>query len=159
MLRRKLLAPAFCSLLVIATTIAVAAPKVSLEGVKCLMVSKKDANEEKSAKWKKGEVYFCCDGCLGKFNKLDDKGKEKFAAAANHQLVMTKQYEQKGCPFSGGKLNPEFTIKVKGADVGFCCNGCKTKAEKMKEEEQVATLFGEKAFKKAKFEPVKKKDS
>ena len=158
MLNRKA-AWAACSLLCVATTIAIAAPKDSLEGVKCLMVAKKDANPEKSAKWKEGKVYFCCDGCLGKFSKMDDKGKEKLAAAANHQLVATKQYVQKGCPFSGGPIKPEFKISVKGAEVGFCCGGCKSKAEKMKESEQIASLFGEKTFKKAKFEPAKKKDS
>lgn len=148
------IAAAFC----VATTWAVAAPKESLEGVKCLMVAKKDADPEKSAKWKKGEVYFCCNGCLGKFNKMDEKGKEKIAAKANHQLVATKQYVQTKCPMSGGKIDAEKSIKVAGATVSFCCNGCKSKAESMKGDKQIAALFGEKAFKKAGFEPAKKKE-
>ena len=112
--------------------------------------------QAKSADWKEGKVYFCCNGCTAKFNKMDDKAKEKIAAAANHQLVATKQYVQKGCPFSGGKISDKYSITVKGAKVGFCCGGCKAKAEKMDEKTQIAELFSEKTFKKAKFEPVKK---
>ncbi|MEM7478677.1 MAG: hypothetical protein AAF483_27145 [Planctomycetota bacterium] len=124
--------------------------------VKCLMVAKRDANPSKSADWKEGKVYFCCGNCLGKFNKMDDKAKEKMAAAANHQLVASKQYVQKGCPFSGGKVNEAQFITIKGAKVSFCCGNCKAKAEKMDEKTQVAEFFGEKGFKKAKFEPAKK---
>ena len=140
------------------STIAIAAPKVSMEGVKCLMVSKKDASEEKSAKWKEGKVYFCCDGCLGKFSKLDEKGKEKIAAKANHQLVATKQYKQTACPISGRELNPEMKTKVAGVEVGFCCGGCKSSTEALKGDKQIAKVFSDKAFEKGKFELVKKKE-
>lgn len=142
--------------LTLMTSFGIAANEVALKGVKCLMVSSKDANPQKSATWKEGSVYFCCDNCLGKFNKLDDSGKEKVAAVANHQLVATKQYEQKGCPFSGGEINADTKIDVKGASVAFCCENCQGKAKNMKEDEQIASLFGEKAFKTAKFAPVKK---
>ena len=155
MLNRKTWVPALLALVGLGTSIAFAADKVSLEGVKCLMVAKKDANAEKSSKWKEGKVYFCCDGCLGKYEKMDDKAKEKIAAKANHQLVATKQYVQKGCPFSGGDIDESTAIKVAGAKVAFCCNNCKGKAEKMEGEKQVAALFGEAAFKKAGFAPAK----
>lgn len=134
-----------------------AAPEDALKGVKCLMVSKKDANAAQSAEWKKGKVYFCCGGCKGKFEKMDDKAKSKLAAAANHQLVATKQYVQKACPISGGKLNEAQSITVNGAKVSFCCGNCKAKAEKMDAKDQVAELFSEAAFKKSKYEPAKKK--
>ncbi|MFN3191095.1 MAG: hypothetical protein ACE361_11270 [Aureliella sp.] len=148
-----------CGLLLSISALSIAAPKVSLEGVKCLIASKKDANESKSAKWKEGQVYFCCDGCLSKFSKMDDKGKEKIAAAANHQLVATKQYKQEACPVSGRPLDPALKVKVKGVEVGFCCGGCKSSTEKLDEDKQIAKVFSEKAFKKAKFAPVKKSDS
>ena len=77
------------------------------------------------------------------------------AAKANAQLVASKQYVQKGCPFSGGELNAETKIKVGGAEVAFCCNNCKGKAEKMEGDAQLEALFGEKAFKTAKFEKAK----
>lgn len=135
--------------------VAMAADEISLEGVKCLLVSKKDANKDKASKWKDGKVFFCCDGCLGKFEKMDDKKKEKIAPAANHQLVATKQYEQQACPISGRDIDSEKTVEVKGVTVAFCCDGCKSKAEGMEEDKQIATLFSEKAFKQAKFAPVK----
>lgn len=139
------------------TSMAVAGGAVSLEGVKCLMVAKKDANKDKKSKWKDGNVYFCCDGCLGKYEKMSKEEKKKIAHKANHQLVATKQYVQGGCPFSGGKVDKEQTIKVMGAEVSFCCSGCKSKAESMKEEQQLTKLFSEEAFKKAKFALAKSK--
>ena len=154
MFRRAFVPAAIC--LGFAAFAAAAAPEDALEGVKCLITGKGAAEVSKSADWKEGKVYFCCNGCTAKFNKMDDKAKEKIAAAANHQLVATKQYVQKGCPFSGGKISDKYSITVKGAKVGFCCGGCKAKAEKMDEKTQIAELFSEKTFKKAKFEPVKK---
>ncbi len=137
-------------------SLAVAASDASLDGVKCLLVGKRDANPEKSAKWKDGQVYFCCDNCLGKFTKMDDAAKKEVASAANHQLVATKQYVQGGCPFSGGDVNPDHTLEIKGAKVGFCCENCLGKAKSMEEDEQIAKIFGEEAFKKAKFTLAKK---
>lgn len=124
-----------------------AADTVSLEGVKCLFNPKAAAKAEQSAEWKEGKVYFCCGNCKGKFEKMTKEDKDKMAAQSNVQLVATKQYEQKTCPMSGGKLNAETAIEVSGVKVSFCCNNCKGKAEKMKDEEKVAELFGDKAFK------------
>ena len=128
---------------------------VSLEGVKCLMAASQDAKESKASEWKEGKVYFCCDKCLGKFDAMSKEEKEKIASKANAQLVASKQYVQKACPISGGELNPETKITVAGAEIAFCCNNCKAKAEGWKGDEQVENLFGEKAFKQAKFEVVK----
>ena len=137
-------------------SIAIAAEGVSVEGVKCILQGSKAANVEKHAKYKEGNVYFCCNGCLGKFEKMADEEKTKLAAKANNQLVATKQYAQEVCPYSGGKLNDETAIKVNGAEIKFCCNNCKGKAEKLEGDAQVDELFGEKAFEKAKFKLVKK---
>lgn len=156
-MKNRLIVPGLIALVALTASISVAASGSSLEGIKCLLVSKKDANKDKAAKWKEGKVYFCCDGCLGKYEKMSKEDKTKHAAAANHQLVATKQYEQKGCPFSGGDIKKGSEIKVNGASIGFCCDNCKAKAEKMKDKDKISKLFGEEAFKKAKFTVVKKK--
>ena len=129
-------------LLVASMTVAA---DVDLTDVKCV-VAPKNATAGKSADYKDGKVYFCCGGCAGKF-AADSK---KYAVKANQQLVATKQYEQKKCPLSGGKLNPETAITLAGTKVSFCCNNCKGKVEGEKDEaKQLAMVFSEKAFAKA----------
>jgi YHS domain-containing protein len=147
MLNRK----GFLSVLSIALIagVTVWADEVKLEGIKCI-VAPKAAMAEKSATFKDGKVYFCCGGCAGKFAATP----EKFNTNANMQLVATKQYEQKACPFSGGDLNPETMIKVGDAEVSFCCNNCKGKVEAAEPAEQVKMVFEEKAFEKAGFAKV-----
>jgi len=115
--------------------------KTNLEGVKCI-VADRDAQEAKSADYKKGKVYFCCGGCVGKFAKTPDK----FATQANRQLVQTKQYKQTGCPISGAAIDSSTKIKVDGTEVAFCCGNCKAKVENAKPKEASALVFGEKAF-------------
>jgi YHS domain-containing protein len=121
----------------------VIAEDVNLEGIKCV-VAPKDAQASKSADYKDAKVFFCCGNCAGKFTS----DPSKFAEKANAQLVSTKQYEQKACPFSGGDLNAETAITVAGAKVAFCCNNCKGKAEKAKDDEQLKLVFNDKAFEK-----------
>ncbi len=139
------------ALLTLGASISVAENKVNLDGVKCLLQPTKPAAEGKSADWKKGKVYFCCNNCSGAF----EKDKEKYAAKANAQLVSTKQYKQQACPISGAKLDDSTAIEVAGAKVAFCCNNCKGKVEAAKGDEQLDLAFGEKAFEKGKFELVK----
>ena len=143
-------------LALVVSSIAVAAEGVSVEGVKCLLQGSKPANVEKSSKYKEGNVYFCCDGCRGKFDKMTAEEKTKLSAKANSQLVATKQYAQEVCPFTGGKLNDDTAIKVNDAEVKFCCNNCKGKAEKLEGDAQLEQVFGEKAFEKGKFKLVEK---
>lgn len=127
------------------------AGEVDLKDVKCV-IAPKAANATKSADYKDGKVYFCCGGCLGKFN-ADAK---KFATKANHQLVATKQYEQKKCPISGGPIKAETALTVAGTKVAFCCPSCKGKVESAKDDAaKMKIVFSEKAFKKA-FAKVKK---
>ena len=142
----------FAVLLVAGATVIAA--EVDLEGVKCI-VADRAANPEKSADYKDGKVYFCCGGCQGKFAK----NSKKYALKANHQLVATKQYEQKVCPFSGRDLNPETAVEVGGTKVTFCCDGCKGKVQGSDSEEaKLKLVFSEKAFAKA-FKKVEKKGS
>lgn len=143
-----------CLAVMLVAGATVFAGEVDLKGVKCV-VANKDASADKSAKYKDGTVYFCCGGCAGKFAKDSDK----FATQANHQLVATKQYEQKVCPFSGGDLDPAVTTKVAGATVGFCCEGCKSKVDKAgSDADKLKLVFNEKTFKKA-FAKLEKKSS
>lgn len=144
----------FMALIAIVASIGYATT-AKLEGVKCLIAGGKEAVEEKSAEWKEGKVYFCCDSCKGKFEKATKEEKEKLAAKANHQLAVSKQYAQQACPISGGSVDAATAIEVDGTKIAFCCKNCKGTAEQMKAEEKVEKLFGEEAFKKAKFEKVK----
>ena len=127
------------------------ANKVTLDGVKCMMMPAKPVKEDKFVEYKDAKVYFCCPGCVKKFS-TDAK---PFAAKANHQLALTKQYEQKKCPLSGGDIDSEQSVTVGDVKVGFCCGNCKGKAEKMEGDAQVEALFGDDAFKKGEYTLVK----
>ena len=148
MRRFSLLVAAFGLLLT-----AVVADEVKLDGIKCLVNPKAAAKADKSADYKDGKVYFCCDNCPKAFAK-DEK---KFSTSANTQLVATGQAKQAKCPLSGGDLNKDTEITVAGAKVQFCCNNCKGKVEKATGEEQAKMVFGDEAFTKAGFKVEKKK--
>lgn len=126
------------------------AADLKLDGIKCI-VAPRPIDATKSAEYKDGKVFFCCNGCAGKFT-ADNK---KFSSAANQQLVATKQYEQHKCPISGGDLTDGTELKVAETEVKFCCNGCKGKVADAEEKEQVELVFGEKAFEKAGFAKIK----
>ncbi len=118
------------------------AGEVKLEGVTCLLNSKKAANAEKSCDYKKGKVYFCCDKCAGAFAKA----KDKFATKANKQLVATKQYKQAKCPMSGKKCDASKTCKLGGVKVAFCCDKCVGAVAAAKGAKQDELVFGDKSF-------------
>jgi hypothetical protein len=138
---RSVLTALTCATLFVAT---LAAADIDLKGIKCLMNPKAKASAEQSVDYKDGKVFFCCGNCAKKFGaKTAD-----FATSANQQLVSTKQYEQKKCPLTGGKLNADTAIKVGAVKVAFCCNNCKGKAEKAEGKDQLELVFSDKAFKK-----------
>jgi YHS domain-containing protein len=131
-----------CVAILLVAAATVVAADVELKDVKCV-VADKAADMEKSADYKGGKVYFCCGNCASKFAG-DTK---KFATKANHQLVATKQFEQKSCPFSGGDLNPETALKLAGVKVAFCCNNCKGKVDSAeKDAKKLELVFNDKAF-------------
>lgn len=144
---KKCLMSLFAVLMVASVTVVASetnlADALNLDGVKCVVASR-DAQASKSADYKEGKVYFCCNGCAGKFAKEP----AKYATQGNRQLVETKQYVQTGCPISGGKLNPETAIKVDGTQVAFCCEKCQAKVESAEGKEKSELAFGEAAFKK-----------
>ncbi|MEM6981067.1 MAG: hypothetical protein AAF539_15505, partial [Planctomycetota bacterium] len=60
---------ALALLLITVTTVAA---DVDLTSVKCV-VATRDAQASKSADYKKSKVYFCCTGCVGRFQKSPTK--------------------------------------------------------------------------------------
>ncbi len=134
-----------CLAVLLVAGATVVAADADLDGVKCV-VAPRDAKASNAVDYKEGQVYFCCGNCPKKFAE-DTK---KFATKANHQLVATKQYEQKACPFSGKELNPETAVSVASVKVAFCCNNCKGKVEGAAgDEAKVKMVFADKAFEKA----------
>ena len=112
--------------------------------VKC-PVSGQPIDKEHKVAYKDAEVYFCCPNCPKAF----EKDTAKFSTKANHQLVLTEQFEQKKCPITGQKLNPEQMTEVAGVEVQFCCPNCKGKVAKAEGDDQIALVFADKAFDKA----------
>ena len=119
--------------------------KVNLKGVKCVVMAKAGAKASKVVETKQGKLYMCCGRCVKAYNKNPDK----FAAAANMQMVQTKQFVQKGCPFSGGKVNDNAVVKIGKMEVKMCCNSCVKKVNSAKSDaEKVAMVFSKESFKK-----------
>ena len=144
------------SLFSFALVAALAAGAVAdeLKDVKCVMNHKANAKADASVEYMGGKVYFCCNNCAGKF-KADP---EKHATPANFQLVATKQYKQKACPFSGQAVADDVSSKIGKVSVGFCCNNCKSKVDGGEDDAAKAKMvFAKAAFKKG-FEPVKDDD-
>ena len=127
------------------------AQEQDLAGIKCIVNGKKAASVESFVQYKYGKVYFCNDDCAETFKEdLKLKGDAKFTLMANHQLVLTGQYVQKGCPMSGAKIVDEFKINVGGIKVGFCCEGCRDNvAKKETLAKKAAFVFSPAAFRKA----------
>uniref|UniRef100_A0A7C2JWE7 YHS domain-containing protein n=1 Tax=Schlesneria paludicola TaxID=360056 RepID=A0A7C2JWE7_9PLAN len=144
----RVLSLSVAALMVTAFVVAAEAEKFS---AKCLVAGKPDAKEDKNAEYKGAKVFFCCDNCKAKFTGEP----AKFAVAANHQLVVTKQFKQTKCPISGAKINPDESTEVAGVKVSFCCENCKGKVASAKGDEQKELVFKDAAFDKA-FEIVKK---
>ncbi len=132
-----------------------AADEINLKGIKCVMNPKANAKAEKSAEYKGGKVFFCCDNCPKGFAKKIDAKDEVTAAKGNAQLVATGQAKQAKCVFTGGPLKTKLTVA--GATIQFCCNNCKGKAEKLEGDKQLVALIGDAAFKKGGFKVGKDK--
>ena len=97
--------------------------------------------KEESAKYKEGEVYFCCGGC-----KMDfEEDASKFSTTSNFQLLATKQYSETNvCPVSGRKIKNKKEVTIEGISIALCCAGCVKKVNKS--DNKVSLLFSDKAF-------------
>lgn len=121
-----------------------------LNGAKCIVNGERAASADHFVEYMKGKVYFCCGGCKAKFVADQELEEPTMAVKANHQLVMTGQYVQKGCPMSGNAIAEGAVAKVGGVEVGFCCSNCSNKVAEMETlEEKAAVVFSKAAFKKA----------
>ena len=130
---------------VLLIAVTVTADDISVENVKCL-ISGAPAQADKSIDYKDGKLFFCCNNCPSAFDAED----ESMVIKANHQLVATKQYEQKGCPMSGGPVTQGTEVTIAGATVGFCCTNCKAKVESAEDAAaKMKLVFSNEAFKKA----------
>ncbi len=151
MLQKSIFAVAIFGLVFAFSVSNVATAQEDLTGIKCVMNADKSALVEAAVEYKGGKVFFCCEHCADEFREdIKLKEKSKFATKANHQLVLTGQFVQKGCPMSGGAVDENLTATIGTIKVGFCCEGC---AKKVKETEGLAEkanlVFSEAAFKKA----------
>jgi YHS domain-containing protein len=121
-----------------------------LAGIKCIVNGEHAASAEASIEYKEGKVYFCCDSCVSTFKEEMGKEENSYATKANHQLVLTGQYVQKGCPVSGRETSKDHVTKVGGVEVAFCCGGCAAKINKADDLEAKAQLvFAKGPFEKA----------
>jgi transcription elongation factor Elf1 len=93
-------------------------------------VSGKPASKDHAAKYKDGQVFFCCDNCPKAF----EENTKKFATKANMQLVESGQYKQTKCPLSGEAVDASTAVKVGDLSVSFCCDKCKAKFEAAKDK-------------------------
>jgi YHS domain-containing protein len=100
-------------------------------------VSGGPAKEDVKSDYKGKTLHFCCEGCPDAV-KGDPA---KFASKINHQLLVTGQIVQVGCPFSGGKVNPDTMVEFSDAKVGFCCEKCQAKFEKASDAEKLEMVF------------------
>jgi len=100
-------------------------------------VSGEKISKTASVDYKGGKLYFCCAGCIAKFNK----DKAKYEVTANQQLVLTGQVKQKGCPLSGGKVDASAKLEIDGIPVAFCCHGCEGKVKQAAADKQREMVF------------------
>lgn len=107
--------------------------KVDAESFKAVCpISGAPAKNNKMTNFGGGQVFFCCDNCLKKFNTMKAK--------MNHQLFATAQVKQVACPISGGKIKDGTEVEFGTAKVKFCCNNCQGKAKKMVAEDKDAAI-------------------
>jgi YHS domain-containing protein len=105
--------------------------------IKCPVMGS-NISQEVFVDYRGGKVYFCCPGCIPKFQE----NTAKFQAKANQQLVLTGQAKQVKCPLTGAKVNPQTKTSISGIDVCFCCGGCQAKVKKAIADKQVEMVFG-----------------
>ena len=89
--------------------------------------------------YKTKKVYFCCKNCPKAF----ESDTAQYLPRVLHQLVLSGQAVQVGCPMSGKPVNDATIVEFAGVKAGFCCDGCKGKFGSASDEEKLAALFGE----------------
>lgn len=75
-----------------------------------------------------GPVYFCCKGCISKFQK--DPAKYATKVAAQRKVLANRAKIQVTCPVSKEPVDQKVSVESNGKKVYFCCKGCAGKYEK-----------------------------
>jgi len=82
-------------------------------------VSKEPVDQEVFVESNGKKVYFCCKGCVNKYQGDPNK---YASALANSYTYQTK------CPVMGEEIDPKsFTTAANGMNIYFCCKGCDKK--------------------------------
>lgn len=69
-----------------------------------------------------GPVYFCCGGCIKRYNANPEKYAQK---VANQRTILAKRDKvQVTCPVTKKVVDPKVSIEHNGEKVYFCCTGC-----------------------------------
>ncbi len=74
-----------------------------------------------------GPVFFCCKGCIPKYQK--SPGKYAAKAAAQRKVLADRAKVQVTCPVSKEAIDKKIFVESKGKKVYFCCKGCGAKYE------------------------------
>ncbi len=69
-----------------------------------------------------GPVYFCCEGCIPKYQK--DPGKYAAKVAAQRRALADRAKVQVTCPVSKEPVDQKVFVESNGKKVYFCCKGC-----------------------------------
>jgi len=69
-----------------------------------------------------GPVFFCCGGCIEKYEAKPDKYAAK--VADQREKLKDRPKVQVTCPISGKPVDGKTTITHDGETVGFCCPKC-----------------------------------
>jgi YHS domain-containing protein len=72
-----------------------------------------------------GPVFFCCPGCIEKYNKDPEKYAKK--VAAQRAALKDRPKVQVACPITKKAVDPKVSIEHEGQKVSFCCKGCVSK--------------------------------
>lgn len=75
-----------------------------------------------------GPVFFCCKGCIAKF----EKNPEKYAAefAEQRKALAHRAKVQVTCPVTEEPVDKKFFVESDGKKVYVCCKGCVRKYER-----------------------------
>ncbi len=69
-----------------------------------------------------GPVYFCCEGCIPKFQK--NPGEYTTKVAAQRKALAHRAKVQVTCPVTGEPVDKKFFVESDGKKVYVCCKGC-----------------------------------
>ncbi len=69
-----------------------------------------------------GPVFFCCEGCIPKYQ--EDPGKYTAKVGAQRKALADRARVQVTCPVSGEAIDQKVFVESNGKKVYFCCEGC-----------------------------------